>query len=117
VGVAASAGAAARAAQERSSWPRLPCSPAPPPTPPPAARLLQVVDVDHAAGRATVWLVPRVDYALLAESADPEVRKRNPFKRSAVRPQARAFSLAEARKYDLDVKEERGGLLVLGSSR
>ncbi len=73
--------------------------------------------MDHAANKATVHLVPRVDYALLAETRDPEVRRNNPFKRSAVRPQARAFSAAEARKHGLDVVQEPGGVMVMGSSR
>ena len=52
--------------------------------------LAKVVDVDHSAGRALVRLVPRVDYAALAQRRDEGRTPGLPFGQApAVRPPAR----------------------------
>jgi len=52
--------------------------------------LAKVVDVDHSAGRALVRLVPRLDYAALAQRREEGRQPGLPFgQMPAVRPPAR----------------------------
>lgn len=52
--------------------------------------LAKVADVDHSAGRALVRLVPRLDYAALAQRRDEGRQPGLPFGQApAVRPPAR----------------------------
>lgn len=52
--------------------------------------LAKVADVDHSAGRALVRLVPRLDYATLAQRRDEGRQPGLPFGQApAVRPPAR----------------------------
>ncbi|KXZ44189.1 hypothetical protein GPECTOR_71g550 [Gonium pectorale] len=59
--------------------------------------LARVVDVDPVAGRATVKLLHRLDFAALANRTE-EQRKKNPFGRApTVRPVSKVFNPEEAR--------------------
>ncbi|KAK9820946.1 hypothetical protein WJX81_001276 [Elliptochloris bilobata] len=86
--------------------------------------LAKVVDVDHSAGRALVRLVPRLDYAALAQRREEGRTPGLPFGQApAVRPPARAFSETEAKEHRLLVEKKRsaegGGFYYLlnGSQR
>lgn len=70
--------------------------------------LAQVEDVDVNAGRAIVKLVPRIDYAAMAErraSADP--KPAGFTKQPKMRPPPRAFRADEAHNFKLDVQQQR----------
>ncbi|GIL82005.1 hypothetical protein Vretimale_1566 [Volvox reticuliferus] len=59
--------------------------------------LARVVDVDPVAGRATIKLLHRLDFAALANRTE-EQRKKNPFGRApTVRPMPKVFNPEEAR--------------------
>ncbi|GFR39839.1 hypothetical protein Agub_g334 [Astrephomene gubernaculifera] len=59
--------------------------------------LARVVDVDPVAGRATIKLLHRLDFAAMANRTE-EQRKKNPFGRApTVRPVSKVFNPEEAR--------------------
>lgn len=66
----------------------------------------KVIDVDINSGKATVKLVPRIDYAALA-NRDPAEARRNFGKQPKVRPPPRPFSIDEAKANRLEVSQNR----------
>ncbi|KAG1676522.1 hypothetical protein FOA52_000065 [Chlamydomonas sp. UWO 241] len=72
--------------------------------------LARVVDVDFAAQRATVRLLPRLDFAAMAAAdAGGEKKPRMPFGRQpVVRPSARVFNAEEARQLGIMVQRVPG---------
>ncbi len=67
--------------------------------------LAKVLSVDVNAGRATIRLVPRLDFANMA--ARRAEGRRGFDKAAKVRPAARAFNPEEARSFQLDVMQSR----------
>lgn len=68
--------------------------------------LAKVLDVDQNAQRATIKIVPRIDYAGLASRATDENKRGFP-KPPKARPPPRAFNADEARTHRLDVVQQR----------
>jgi transcription elongation factor SPT5 len=67
--------------------------------------LARVVDADPAAGRATIQVVPRIDWAAVA--ARDRGEKPRPAAPGAARPPPLAFSLADGREAGAAVKRTR----------
>eukprot|EP00887_Chlorella_sp_A99_P006595 scaffold3.g6595.t1 len=65
-----------------------------------------VADVDPSTSKATIKLVPRLDYAAIA-ARKPEDARANFGKQPKIRPQPRAFSHEEAKHFRLDVVPQR----------
>jgi transcription elongation factor SPT5 len=73
--------------------------------------LAKVLEVDYAAGKATVLVVPRLDYREMKQRNDGKGGGRaNPFGRAApgaVRPAQKPFVVAEARGHGFRVDRDR----------
>ena len=67
--------------------------------------LAKVVSVDINSGRASVKMVPRLDFAAIAQRR--EEGRRGFDKAPKIRPAQRAFNLEEAKSYKMDVHEQR----------
>ncbi|KAK9811747.1 hypothetical protein WJX72_009461 [[Myrmecia] bisecta] len=67
--------------------------------------LAKVVDVDDSTGRATIKLVPRLDYAAMAQRKEQPVRGFP--KQPAIKPPAKAFSVQDAKEHRLVVEQRR----------
>ena len=68
--------------------------------------LARVIDINYADNQCTVQLVPRFDYALLqAKEEGTAAGRAKP--NAALRPPARLFTEAEARKYNLSLERGR----------
>lgn len=79
--------------------------------------LAKIEDIDYAAEKATVRVVPRLDLQQL--SAPKEERQKFPFGRTgAVRPPSRAFDDGVARQYRIPLsRDPEPGVLVFNSYR
>lgn len=69
--------------------------------------LAKVESVDINSGRATVKMVPRLDYAAMASRRSAEEVRANFGKQPKVRPPQRGFNPEEAKGYNLDLAQHR----------